>query len=64
MYVKHNTEERLCNHCYSEKAISIRHSECEFVAVVMQHAMRMSHVVICGLPRSTTFFHVISSTAK
>ena len=26
--------------------------------------MRMSHVVICGLPRSATFFHIISSTAQ
>jgi hypothetical protein len=64
MYVKHNTEARSCNHCYSEKAISIRHSECVCVAVGIQHAMRMSHAVIRGLTRSTKIFHIISSTAQ
>jgi len=27
-----------------------------FVALVSQHAMRMRHIAICGLPRSTMFF--------
>jgi len=27
-----------------------------FVAVVFQHAMRLRHIVICGLHRSTIFF--------
>jgi len=30
------------------------------VALVIQHIMRMSHIVICGLLRSTIFFRVIS----
>jgi hypothetical protein len=33
---------------------------CVFVALGIQHAMRMCHIVICGLPCSTVFFHIIS----
>ena len=35
-------------------------SACICVAFVIQHAMRMLHFVICGLPSSTIFFHIIS----
>jgi len=38
----------------------ITYYECEFVAVGIQHAMRMRHIVIYGLPGTTIFFHVIS----
>ena len=30
----------------------------------IQHAMRMRHIVVCDLPRSTKFFHIISQTAR
>jgi len=33
---------------------------CVFVALGNQHAMRMCHIVVCGLPRSILFFHIIS----
>jgi len=32
------------------------HSECVSVALVIQHAMRMRYVVVCGLSGSTIFF--------
>jgi len=42
------------------KQLSITHSECVFVALHIQHAMRVLHIVICGLSGSTIFFHIIS----
>jgi hypothetical protein len=58
MCVWRNTELRSCNHCYSGNAISFIYSECMFVTLGIQHAMRMRHIVICGLPRSTVLFHI------
>jgi len=43
-----------------EKAISNIQPVCVFVALGMQHAMRMHHFVICGLPHSKVFFHIMS----
>ena len=33
---------------------------CVFVALGIQHAMRKRYIVICGLPRSTIFYHIMS----
>ena len=52
------TMRRPCNHCCSGKVISITYSECVSIALCIQHAMRMRHIVICGLPGSTIFFHL------
>ena len=57
-YIHRNTEGPSCNHCYSGKAISFTYSECVFVAPGAQHAMRMRHIVICGMSHSILFFHI------
>ena len=58
IYILRNTEARLCNHCCSGKAIRVRYSECAFVALVIQHVMPTRHIVVCGLPGCTIFFHI------
>jgi len=57
---KRNIEERSCNHCCSGKAISITYCGCVCVALVIQHGIRMRHIVICALPGPTVFFDIIS----
>ena len=52
------------SHYCSGKAINITYSECVLVALGTQHEMRVRHTVICGLPASTTFFHIISNTTR
>jgi hypothetical protein len=49
-----------CNHYYSGKAMSITQSVFVFVALGVEHAMRMRRIVIYCLFRSTKFFHIIS----
>jgi len=51
---KRNTEARSRNHCCGGKATSITKSV--FVALVIQHAMRMRLTVICGLPGFYSIF--------
>ena len=53
---KSNIEAHRRNHCCSGKAIGIAYSECVSVALVIQHAMRMRHIVICGLSGCKIFF--------
>jgi len=58
--LQRHIEARSFNHCCSGITISIAYCECVFVALGIQDAMRMRHIVICDLPGSTIFFHVVS----
>ena len=57
VYIQRNIGARSCNRCCCGKAKSITYSECVFLAVVIQHAMRMRHIVICDMSGSTKCFH-------
>jgi hypothetical protein len=60
MYVYGNIKARSCNHCYSGKTIGITYSECVFVALVFQHAMRMPHFIMCDCSALKYFSTFIS----
>jgi hypothetical protein len=57
VYAQRNIQARSCNHCCSGKAISVTYCEFVFEGLSIQHAVRMCHIIICGMPSST-----ISST--
>jgi hypothetical protein len=67
MYVWRSIEAPSCNHCCSGTAISITYSECAFVSLGIQHAMRMRLIIlssVADLSGSTTYSHIISQTAR
>ena len=56
-----------CKHCCHGKAVSITFSECVSVALVIQHAKHMHHIlllIICGLSSCTIFFRIVSRMAQ
>jgi hypothetical protein len=44
--------------------MNITYFECVFIALAIQHSVRMRCFVICVLPGSTVFFHNISYKAR
>jgi hypothetical protein len=48
MYEGRNNEARACNHCCTGKAINIMYCECVSLALVINHAMLMRHIVVCA----------------
>jgi hypothetical protein len=59
---KSNIYERSQNCCYLCKAVSITHSECVFLDLIVQHAKRMYHVMLSSVagptvPHFSTLFH-------
>ena len=54
--LQRNTEARSCNHCWRGRVISITYTVCVFGALGIQRAVRMHHIVVCGMSGSATFF--------
>jgi len=46
------------------KQKNMTYSECVSVALGIQHAVPIRHIVNCGLPLSTKLFHIISQTVQ
>jgi len=58
--VEPNVQARSCNNSCSGKGISTTNSERVFIALGIQHAIHMPHIVLSGLAGSKLFFHIIS----
>jgi uncharacterized protein YhjY with autotransporter beta-barrel domain len=58
-------QDRQCAYKATSRRVRVTNtnSVCVSVALGIQHAMRMRHIVTCGMPGST-FFHVISQMAR
>jgi hypothetical protein len=55
----YNIQARSYNYCSTGNAVRNTYSEGMFVAVGIQHAIRMRHTVICGLHGyKKIFFHI------
>jgi hypothetical protein len=49
MYVCCNIDVLSCNQCCRGKAISITYSECVSVALIMEHAICMGHIILSSV---------------
>jgi hypothetical protein len=58
---KCNTKALSCNHCYSGKAVRIAYSECASVALFIQHAKRMRHIILLSVAcLAVPYFSILS----
>jgi hypothetical protein len=60
LFINNQDKARSCNLCCSGKAVSIIYSESVFLALGIQNAVGMRHILICGLSDCTEGFYVIS----
>ena len=63
MYVQHNIQALLCNHCRYGKGVRITYSDCVSVVLVIQDTKCMRRIAlspVCDLSGTTIFFHIFS----
>jgi hypothetical protein len=61
MHVQYNVEEHSHNHCCCGKAISIMYSECVSVALAIQHAKHMCHIILLSVTcQAVPYFSTLS----
>jgi hypothetical protein len=66
LYVQRKIEVRSRNHCCCGKAMCYIFWVCVFVALVIQHAMRMRRIMLSSVacPAIQYFFHITSQTVR
>jgi len=62
MHASRNIEARLLNHSCRGKAIIFNYSQCVSVALVIQHAKRMPHVLLSSVTCLTIIHYCIKGT--
>ena len=61
MYLESNIEVRSCNNFWFGKAVIITYSECVFVALGSQHAMRIRSIILSSVTcLATPYFSTLS----